>query len=241
MTPIRVALIGTKGTGKTTFARTLMDYYGFSTLAFADPIKLSLIRAINTFLEDQGIYHAVTLQDLHQHKEAFRMGMQWFGTDIVRDLCERPNHWLDNLLRRVDAIEANALEEGRLSAIVVDDVRFQNEADALRQRGFTLVRLVRSGPGVFDPHSSEAGIRLLHPDITLHLGGDHSDTIEQAKAYGYQLIALAFGALAEEHHPMAQGWVDRISREPASKIQQELRQVGGITHLENLGRRACAG
>lgn len=240
MTALRVALVGTKNTGKTTFARTLEEYYGFTRLAFADPIKLSLVRAVNTFLEDQGLVGTITLADLNKDKDAFRLGMQWLGTEIVRDLCHRPDHWVKNLLARLDAIEANAHDEGRIPAIVVDDVRFENEADALRKRGFTLVRLVRLGPGVVDDHSSEKGIRFLKTDITLSLGMDPADTKEQARTYGYQILSLALRDLAGAN-PIAESWVRRISSEPAQQIQQELRQSGGVSGIENLGRRACAG
>lgn len=240
MTALRIALIGTKHTGKTTFARTLEEYYGFTRLAFADPIKLSLIHAINAFLVDQGLPPTMSLADLRDQKESFRLGLQWFGTDIVRNLCARPDHWVKNLLARLDAIEAHAHDEGRLPAIVIDDVRFANEADALRQRGFTLVRLVRLGPGIFDDHPSEKGIRLLTTDITLSLGMDPEDTKEQARSYGYQILSLALRDLAREN-PIAESWVQRISREPAQQIQQEFRQSGGVSGIQNLGRRACAG
>lgn len=227
---IKVALVAPKNTGKTTFAKALEDWYGFTRLSFADPVKMSVVYAVNAFLQDQGLSLRVTANDLHRNKEAFRMGMQWLGTEIMRDLCGRESHWVDNLIKRVEQIEDHATERRRISAIVVDDVRFQNEAQALKSRGFVLVRLIRDTHQSVDQHKSEKNLYLIDTDYTIRLGGDADTTTQKAKNYGYEIISKTFSSLPESQ--VAQEWYKRLSSDPPSEVQQKLRQIGGIPSIK---------
>lgn len=233
---IRIALIAPKQTGKSTFARTLSTWYGFSHLALADPIKFSIIHAVNAFLTDQGIEPPLTPADLAEHKESFRLGMQWLGTDIVRELCGRPTHWIENLINRVAFIEDHATEQQRVSAVVVDDVRFLNEAEVLRERGFELIRLVRTDDNVTDLHKSETELYEIPFDDVIYLGDDPADTIESAKTFGLERIVTAMRIVAASGSPIGQEWSRRLDTVPASEIQQELRKIGGVYGLQTTWR-----
>lgn len=231
---IRIALIAPKSTGKTTFAKALEDWYGFTRLSFADPVKMSVVYAVNAFLKDQGLSTRVTANDLNKNKEAFRLGMQWLGTEIMRDLCGRENHWVDSLVKRVSQIEDHATELQRISAIVVDDVRFQNEAAALKDRDFLLVKLIRNTGQNLDTHKSERSIYLIQPDHTIVLGGDADTTTEQAKHYGYEVIKNTFKSI--KNSPTAEKWSERFNTDSASEVQQKLRQIGGVPSIKNAWR-----
>lgn len=232
---IRVALLAPKGTGKTTFAHTLQNYYGFSTVSFSSPIRLSLVRAVNAFLADQGINETVSLQDLMDNKESYRLGLQWLGTEIVRDRMNRPTHWINKAMSSIDNITNFHTQEKTLSAIVVDDVRFNNEAEALRDRGFRIVRLVNPTITANDAHQSETQLRSIVTDETIHLGHSKESTEEAAINYGYTLITELFGKLARQGSPVAEGWLDYIRVNPPFEVQQELRQIGGITGIQTAG------
>lgn len=229
---IRTALVAPKQTGKSTFARTLETWYGFHHTSLADPIKFSIIHAVNSFLTDQGIEPLLTPADLVMHKDSFRQGMQWLGTDIVRDLCGRPTHWIENLLNRVSAIEAHAEERQITSAIVIDDVRFVNEAEALRERGFEIIRLFRNDEMSPDLHKSETEMFDIRCDEVIYIGDDPSETIEQAKDFGLVRVESSLRLAAAQGSPVAQEWINRFDTLTKSEIQQELRKVSGVYGLQ---------
>lgn len=72
--------------------------------------------------------------------------LQYFGTDICRQI--KPNVWVDNCINRM-------LESGTELAIV-PDVRFPNEADAIKEAGGKVIRLTRSPHE--DQHESEIAL-----------------------------------------------------------------------------------
>lgn len=236
MNHIRIALVAPKNTGKTTFGQALATWYGFQTLALADPIKFSLVHCVNAFLSDQGIEPLITPADLALNKEAFRLGMQWLGTDIVRDLCGRKTHWIENLLSRIGSVEANCSELQQISAIVVDDVRFINEAEVLRERGFKLVRLFRESEIPPDTHKSENELYGIQCDEVIKIGETADDTIEAAKQFGLEEIKTALYFSSAQGNPTAQEWIRRIESLPASEVQQELRKIGGIYRIKTAWR-----
>ncbi len=65
-----------------------------------------------------------------------RLLLQWIGTEWGRSID--PNIWVNALLKDIVALE------GVANVICVTDMRFQNEAIALKKNGFTLVNVVRS-------------------------------------------------------------------------------------------------
>ena len=72
--------------------------------------------------------------------------LQYFGTDICRKI--KPNIWVDSCIKRM-------LESGTDLAIV-PDVRFPNEAEAIKKAGGKVVRLTRSPHD--DQHESETAL-----------------------------------------------------------------------------------
>lgn len=142
---MRIAFCGPRGTGKTTLARHLEERHGFARMSLAAPIK----RIITECPKDSYERHQYLLrwgQELFPGRlvaqarfatEAARMmaterdpgrRAQLLGTDVGRALD--PEVWIRYLLEH--------LPPGQ---VVVDDVRFVNECEALRAAGFRLVRL----------------------------------------------------------------------------------------------------
>jgi hypothetical protein len=162
--------------------------------------------------------------------------MQWLGTDIVRDLCGRKTHWIENLLSRISSIEAHCDELQQVSAIVVDDVRFTNEADILRERGFKLIRLFRESEIPPDTHKSENELYGIQCDEVIKIGETADDTIEAAKHFGLEEIKTSLHFSAAQGNVIAQEWLKRFESFTESEIQQELRQVGGIYRFKTAWR-----
>jgi hypothetical protein len=76
-----------------------------------------------------------TFSDVEQKKghPAVRKLLQLVGTELGRDLIGYEDVWVDQLLSAAQNVEN----------VVVDDCRFVNEAEALRENGFVLVRVTR--------------------------------------------------------------------------------------------------
>ena len=87
--------------------------------------------------------------DVQQMRKGFmtaREFLQYFGTDICR--CIKPDVWVENCINRM-------LESGT-ELTIVPDVRFPNEADAIKQAGGKVIRLTRSPHE--DSHESETAL-----------------------------------------------------------------------------------
>ena len=120
---IKIALSGWMYSGKTTVAEYLNEHYGFDTFSFADALKLNL--------EMIGIEP----DRLYREKDAtVRTLMQVYG-QAMRQQDE--DYWAKMILESVDTAQEYGSE-----AVVIDDMRFQNEFWKLRSKGFILVRVV---------------------------------------------------------------------------------------------------
>jgi hypothetical protein len=137
MTPKRViGFTGPAGAGKSTAAGLLVRKWCASSLPFARPLK--------TMLTAFGVPHENLYGTPEQKAEPLdllcghsaRHAMQTLGTAWGRALG--PDLW-------VRAWQREAHVALRLGAtIVVDDVRFPNEAEAVRAMGGTIIQIVRS-------------------------------------------------------------------------------------------------
>jgi adenylate kinase len=120
---MRIALSGKRGSGKSTVASYLSRVYGIDTVSFADLLK--------DRLEEAGIRR----DSLRRTKPPLvRELMQVYG-QAMREQDE--DYWVNRALL---TIEASGLDD-----VVIDDLRFRNEAVALKENGFILVRVVQDG------------------------------------------------------------------------------------------------
>lgn len=112
---MNVAFTGKFGSGKTTAANYLVEKHGFVKMSLADPMR-QIVREI---------FGIESKSD-----PRYRRIMQKLGTDWFRS--EDPDVWINYLLKRV---------RDEYRPIVVDDVRFLNEALALVRNGWKIIYL----------------------------------------------------------------------------------------------------
>jgi hypothetical protein len=176
-----IGLAGYARAGKDTVAQLVVDH-GFEKCAFADPLR-PMLYALNPVvplpLSEQGgdTVHARLSEvvDAYGWDDAkgiaeVRCLLQRLGTEAARAILG-PDVWVDALLRRPSS--------GR---IVISDVRFPNEATAVRSRGGVLARVVRPSQRPVNAHRSETALDDWDFDFTITNDGSVADLKPQVDA-----------------------------------------------------------
>ncbi len=137
-----IGIAGAKRSGKTTLATRLAAVFQLEHASFAAPIRDFVAR-----------FFEITLDGLEAAKEepiawldgvTPRHMMQTLGTEWGRTLVH-PELWIRRVMR-LASVRGGA---------VVSDVRFPNEAEAIRGLGGIVIRVNRDGCGSADAHASE--------------------------------------------------------------------------------------
>lgn len=149
-----IGIAGKARSGKDTVAKHLWTQYGFTRLAFADPVKMA---AQIIF----GLSNEATWGD--EFKETVipywgkspRQIFQLLGTE-----CVKPFFGEEVWIKRLQI----SLESLPTDDIVIPDVRFEPEARWIRQMGGTVLHLQRTGVEAVNQHVSEAVVEFRLPD-----------------------------------------------------------------------------
>jgi len=229
-----IGICGKKRSGKDTAFEILRRIGGRSRIyrsAFADPLKREVVRALRS------VGSQVELSDIEADKERFRVLLQWWGTEFRRAYFGG-DYWL----RRMD----ESIQFTRADALVVTDVRFQNESDFVNSRGGIVIRILREVPaaesrprGVVDlSQVSSTNLWVIRREIVRcirNMGwGGSLDGIEGDEARFKPLMewwAGEFGARlfgGEVHLPL-------IERSPVHS-SENVEAIEGIAHtVDNNG------
>lgn len=145
-----IAIAGPAGSGKTTIARHLMKKYNFLRVRFAGPIK-DMGRAFGLSDEQLDGEMKEVPDNIILNGKTPRQFMRLLGTEFGRQLID-DNVWVNLWKRRVH--EAQLFQH-----VVCDDVRHQNEVNAVVQHfDHLLITVRRPGFEPSDEHSSENSI-----------------------------------------------------------------------------------
>lgn len=147
-------LIGISGkarSGKDTIASHLWATYGFTRIAFADPMKLAA-QAIFGLSQDATWNDTVKEAEIPYWGLSPRRMFQLLGNDALK-----PVFGNDLWIKRWNITYQQMKET---DDIVVPDVRFDHEADFIRSLGGTILHLSRPDVQAVASHVSEAGIEL---------------------------------------------------------------------------------
>lgn len=181
-----LGLTGFKGVGKDHFAKLLTKYDNqFQRTAFADHLKelcqeifgvdyqishelkecefqnpIVIDNRVEELSKATGINVKPNQKVAHTPRELW----QFVGTEYIRNADK--TYWVEQVLKNVKA--------NREQKYVVTDVRFQDEAEAIRAEGGTVLCIQRIGmPKANDTHASEA--MDFEPDYVLGVrSNDHS-------------------------------------------------------------------
>lgn len=178
-----LGIAGMVGSGKTTVAGNFIQGHGFRKLSFADPIRAMMV-ALGVPMDV--LTDTVRKEQPHPALcgKTPRHAMETLGTSWGRERID-PQIWL-NLFK---------LRAAQCDLVICDDVRFQNEADAIKEAGGVVFRLVVPGreprvntdlmvrelTGVEDI-TNDIGVTKIN-DIYLYIYGRLFQTIDSSVSF----------------------------------------------------------
>lgn len=170
-----VGLVGLKQSGKDSFASRLVSMHGYRRLAFADALKAAAYRT-NPLIGDRlrlaPFVDLVGWEAAKSSKPEVRRFLQEFGVAMRENV--HPDVWV-----AIVRAEAAALLYAR-TPVVITDVRFPNEIEAIRELGGVIARIDRPGQADSDGHISEHAWRSVDPEFEIHNDGSLADLEDRA-------------------------------------------------------------
>jgi|APLak6261659701_1056019.scaffolds.fasta_scaffold00028_10 hypothetical protein len=165
-----VGLAGKKGSGKSSLAKMLIDKNKYYRYSFADPIK----KMVRSMLDDYDIdFDSIEIDKdsfIEPCRNSYRHILQTLGTEWGRKLlCH--DIWIKLMSKRLDYDHEN---------IVIDDVRFQNEAEMIRDRGGLIIYISREYSYSIDRHESEINFIPSKNDAKIENNGNLENLYERA-------------------------------------------------------------
>lgn len=140
--------------GKSSIAKLLNQEFEFQHISFADSLKKAVGEIFG--LNERQMYGDLKETDDDYWKLTPRYIMQRVGTECFRKEFSQ-DIWIKSLERK----RLSFLERG-IKRIVVDDVRFVNEAEYIKSVGGILIRVDRSVSDVETGHVSEHELKLYN-------------------------------------------------------------------------------
>jgi hypothetical protein len=144
--PAVVAFTGLARSGKTTAAQFLRNR-NYDKMSFADPIK-QMVRCITPVADKDFAPPACggkTLRELYQT----------LGTDWGRNMVN-PDIWVQLGREKIESLLLD-MTDHVIAGVVIDDLRFDNEALLVKSLGGLVIQIECSGVAQME-HESEAGI-----------------------------------------------------------------------------------
>jgi hypothetical protein len=159
-----IGLSGYAQTGKDTVAQHLVNEYGFTRIAFADPIREALY-ALDPILHDYPAIPGIRLswivdrsgwESVKKESPEVRRLLQRLGTEVARNQWS-PDFWVDLAMKKAS----------KFDKVVITDVRFPNEYEAIRGANGDIWRVVKPGISAVNAHPSEVSLDNYTFDKTI--------------------------------------------------------------------------
>lgn len=210
-----VGIAGPASSGKDSFADALVAQFKFKKMAFADPLRemamaIDPIIAIDDdWIEEDGhetraalpIRYSEALAEYGYNAAKFkypeiRQFLQRLGTDAVRNILG-DSTWTDlAMLRAYDALGLPPNGVGSrhgavCSGVAISDVRFKNEALAIKSAGGIVVKMQRPGVEPLGDHISEHDLDGWAFDYVIENDEDLDDLEDRAIWLYHNMVAVA--------------------------------------------------
>lgn len=184
---INIAFIGGMGSGKTTLAKYLAVQYDLEKISFATPLKI--------------IARDILGREIDKKKD--RAFLQGLGK-LIRNTVDK-DYWVRRAINVMSTMD-RAIKPPK--GFVIDDLRFKNELEHLKERGFLIIYLdcpentrfervsrrdgvTREEWDVTTKDTSETELNLIDCDTALYTGDDYGNNLEYVKQQlASQLVEL---------------------------------------------------
>lgn len=188
-----IGLIGFKQVGKSTAAKYLEEKYGFVRHNMKDALVAEIKQNFPDLLKEiakketditGGMFLDEAIEALFYVKPPLmRALLQNYGTEVRRG--DNDSYWTDQWLKKMNATplslprmmggkELLGYQVSDLVSIVTDDIRFKNEAEAVKMCKGILIRLTRPDVTTGGSHPSETEQLEIEADYTIEcVPGDH--------------------------------------------------------------------
>lgn len=171
---VDVGLAGFARSGKDSVGAVLVGE-GFVRKSFASPMRTALVR-LNPLVDTvngvmplmDALYLLGSWEGLKEKAPGVRVLLQRLGSDVGREMFGE-DFWVDQAFSGI----------GWGESVVFTDVRFPNEAEAIRGRGGVVWNVVRPGVGVVNGHVSESAMAGFVFDETVVNDGSLDDLREK--------------------------------------------------------------
>ena len=168
-----IGLSGYAQSGKDTVAQLLCLNNGYKRRSFAQPMRDALL-LLNPIVKcGDRVMHLDEAVDMHdwewakRNTDARRL-LQVFGTEVGRGMFGE-NVWVDMAMRDLNYDDK----------IVISDVRFPNEAHAIKKLGGSVWRINRRELGAVNRHSSEHAMDNYMFDHVIYNDGTLDDMVDK--------------------------------------------------------------
>ena len=165
-----VGIAGRMSVGKSEVAQMLQETQDYEGVSFAKPLKeMAAVLMHNLGYSCEGVDFYLT----HKYSVIPKLGismrhlLQTLGTEWGRMMIKR-SLW-------VDLADFNISEAFEYADVVIDDVRFEDEAAFIRDHDGLVIHLRRPGAGSASDHVSESGITVGARDVVVMNEGSLGD------------------------------------------------------------------
>lgn len=189
MTPLSLVALAAHapGSGKTSIALVLEEE-GFVRLPFAEPVKQMAVALLQGLgMEPEQIHNhlyidratLIPVLEVSGRRLLQTLGTEWGRQQIHSEI------WVKHWQKRAEICRAAG------QRIVVDDIRFPNEADAIRQLGGQVWLVERPGVSYRGRHASEGGLSTYAGFSRFLINGDTLLALREKvlKALACELLA----------------------------------------------------
>ena len=162
-----------EGSGKTEVANVLKRRFGFKAVKFAGVLKaMTFVFLKSAGFDEETVFRMIDgdLKNIDSIGPGLspRRVMQTLGTEWGRD-CIAESIWTDLAVGQATTLN------GAGSNVIIDDLRFPNEYDALVAKDFEIWKIVRPGTIATTDHPSEGLLDHHEFDVVIENDGTLED------------------------------------------------------------------
>ena len=188
MANILLGLSGAIGAGKSDVAAYLADTLSYTHLSFADALR-----------DAASVFFDIPVYELRDRKTKEVVHPVWgitrrrmltlLGNDVARDMV-RSDFWIIKMQNKIYELQQYATDKQIPSKIVIDDVRYDNEKDAIIEAGGHIIIINRPNNQhyVHSTNASEKGISVCDNCTIIQNDG----TLEQLYTNVRSVLLLHF-------------------------------------------------